>query len=71
MFLILGRKHDKFGNYVQWWSNQTIATFENMTRCFVDQYDNYTIKGVPGHVSIKPKTLLKHPLIIIKRTGER
>ncbi|XP_066145515.1 endothelin-converting enzyme homolog [Euwallacea fornicatus] len=44
-----GRKHDKYGNYVQWWSNKTIETFENLTHCFVKQYDNYTIEDVPGH----------------------
>ncbi|XP_060530222.1 endothelin-converting enzyme homolog [Cylas formicarius] len=48
-----GRKHDKYGNYVQWWSNKTIETFENMTSCFVDQYDNFTIEGIEGHIKGK------------------
>lgn len=47
----LGRKHDKFGNHVQWWSNQTINTFENLTKCFIDQYENFTIEGIDDHVS--------------------
>ncbi|XP_050300077.1 neprilysin isoform X2 [Anthonomus grandis grandis] len=45
-----GRKYDIYGNYIQWWTNKTIDTFENMTKCFVDQYDNYTLDGVKGHV---------------------
>ncbi|XP_074037562.1 endothelin-converting enzyme homolog isoform X2 [Leptinotarsa decemlineata] len=49
----IGRKHDKYGNYVQWWSNQTIETFENLTECFIKQYDNFTIDGVEGHVKGK------------------
>ncbi|CAH0560910.1 unnamed protein product [Brassicogethes aeneus] len=51
-----GRKHDKYGNYIQWWSNSTINTFEDLTTCFIDQYDNYTLDGVEGHVNGK-KTL--------------
>ncbi|CAH1159649.1 unnamed protein product [Phaedon cochleariae] len=46
----IGRKHDKYGNYVQWWTNKTIETFENLTECFVAQYDNYTVEGVEEHV---------------------
>ncbi|XP_066245414.1 neprilysin isoform X2 [Euwallacea similis] len=46
-----GRKHDKYGNYVQWWSNETAETFENLTNCFVKQYDNYTIEDIPGHAN--------------------
>ncbi|CAG9762242.1 unnamed protein product [Ceutorhynchus assimilis] len=45
-----GRKYDKYGSYMQWWSNRTIETFENMTNCFIKQYDNYTLNGVKGHV---------------------
>lgn len=48
-----GRKHDKYGNYVQWWSNKTIETFENMTQCFIKQYDNFTIDGIDGHIKGK------------------
>lgn len=36
---------------MQWWSNKTITTFENLTHCFIDQYENITIEGVDDHVS--------------------
>ncbi|CAH1103990.1 unnamed protein product [Psylliodes chrysocephalus] len=49
----LGRKHDKYGNFMQWWTNQTIESFENLTDCFVKQYENFTIPGVEGHVNGK------------------
>ncbi|VEN52696.1 unnamed protein product [Callosobruchus maculatus] len=49
----MGRKHDKYGNHVQWWSNRTIETFEELTECFVEQYDNFTIEGITDHVKGK------------------
>ncbi|XP_015834804.2 neprilysin isoform X1 [Tribolium castaneum] len=51
-----GRKHDKFGNYKEWWTHETIDTFEAKIECFVKQYDNFTLAGVEGHVQGK-KTL--------------
>lgn len=49
-FLFVGRKHDKYGNHVQWWSNETIDTFENLTTCFVNQYNKFKIDGIKQHV---------------------
>ncbi|KAJ8983447.1 hypothetical protein NQ317_013320 [Molorchus minor] len=43
-------KHDKYGNYVQWWTNKTIESFEELTECFVEQYDNFTIEGVEQNI---------------------
>ncbi|XP_044254870.1 endothelin-converting enzyme homolog isoform X2 [Tribolium madens] len=51
-----GRKHDRFGNYKEWWSHETIHTFEEKIECFVKQYDNFTVDGVESHVQGK-KTL--------------
>ncbi|KAJ3659201.1 hypothetical protein Zmor_010902 [Zophobas morio] len=45
-----GRKYDKFGNYKKWWTNSTIETFEEKTKCFIKQYDNYTFAGISNHV---------------------
>lgn len=47
----LGRKHDKYGNYKQWWSEKTIKTFENKTECFIQQYSNVTVDGTDDHIS--------------------
>lgn len=49
---ITGRKFDKYGNLRQWWTNQTIETFEKNTDCFVKQYDNYTIRNINENVSV-------------------
>lgn len=49
--LLLGRKYDQYGSYNQWWSNHTTQAFENLTECFIKQYENYTVPYVDGHVS--------------------
>ncbi|XP_022902040.2 neprilysin [Onthophagus taurus] len=48
-----GRKFDKYGNYIQWWSNETIETFETKTKCFVEQYNNYTLPNIDDSVNGK------------------
>lgn len=47
-----GRKYDKYGNYRQWWSNSTIDKFENLTKCFVNQYSQFYVPEVDDHVRI-------------------
>ncbi|CAH1115507.1 unnamed protein product [Psylliodes chrysocephalus] len=49
----LGRKYDKNGNKKQWWTNQTIKNFENLTECFVKQYEDFIVPGVKEHVNGK------------------
>ncbi|XP_061376960.1 endothelin-converting enzyme 2-like [Danaus plexippus] len=51
-----GRRFDKNGNLLPWWSNDTIQSFVNMTQCFVDQYSNFYIPELGEHVDGK-KTL--------------
>ncbi|KAJ8720050.1 hypothetical protein PYW07_012093 [Mythimna separata] len=51
-----GRQFDKNGNMLPWWSNNTISSFVNMTRCFVDQYSEYYLPELDEHVDGK-KTL--------------
>lgn len=42
-----GREYDKYGNLHQWWNNDTIARFKEQAECFVQQYNNYSINGIP------------------------
>jgi len=49
-----GRHYDQNGNYTDWWTNGTVAGFEERADCFVDQYHNYTVAGPdnkPLHVN--------------------
>lgn len=36
-----GRKYDKDGNLDLWWSNSSIAAFNDKTQCMIDQYNGY------------------------------
>ncbi|XP_030030062.2 endothelin-converting enzyme 2 [Manduca sexta] len=51
-----GRRFDKDGNMVPWWTNDTIDSFVNMTKCFIKQYSTYFLPEVNEHVDGK-KTL--------------
>lgn len=43
-----GRHYDQNGNYTDWWTNNTVNTFQERAECFVDQYHNYTVEGPDG-----------------------
>ncbi|GAA5903499.1 CCR4-NOT core ubiquitin-protein ligase subunit MOT2 [Sporobolomyces salmoneus] len=43
-----GRLYDKDGKLTDWWTNTTNARFEERTKCFVEQYSNYTVLGPDG-----------------------
>ncbi|KAH9645100.1 hypothetical protein HF086_005645 [Spodoptera exigua] len=49
----VGRHFDKNGNMLPWWSNSTIVSFINMTRCFIDQYSKYYLPDLDKHVDGK------------------
>lgn len=34
------------GNFDTWWTNHSAKEFEKKTRCFVDQYSNFSMFGV-------------------------
>ncbi|KAL4715724.1 hypothetical protein ACJJTC_006303 [Scirpophaga incertulas] len=51
-----GRKFDRNGNFLPWWTNETVESFVNMTQCFVDQYNSFYIPELDDHVDGK-KTL--------------
>ncbi|KAM6907958.1 phosphate-regulating neutral endopeptidase PHEX [Lycodopsis pacificus] len=36
-----GRRYDKNGNLVYWWTNSSITAFNEKTQCMVDQYNGY------------------------------
>ena len=42
-FSNLGRQYDKEGNVNPWWSEETIAAFDERAQCFIDMYENYTV----------------------------
>ncbi|XP_067204111.1 neprilysin-1-like [Linepithema humile] len=42
----LGRKYDKNGNSIQWWTQETIDKYEQLTQCFVDQYNGYLVPSL-------------------------
>lgn len=41
MLFLQGRKYDKNGNLDQWWSNSSVAAFNEKTQCMIDQYNDY------------------------------
>ncbi|XP_051863272.1 LOW QUALITY PROTEIN: endothelin-converting enzyme 2 [Drosophila albomicans] len=45
-----GRRFDRFGNMVEWWSNQTINEYVNRTDCFVDQYSHYYLSDIGEYI---------------------
>ncbi|XP_061395181.1 neprilysin-4-like [Musca vetustissima] len=40
-----GRNFDKAGNSHNWWDATSTENFKNRTKCFIDQYKNYTYNG--------------------------
>jgi endothelin-converting enzyme len=43
-----GRHYDQNGNYTDWWTNTTVANFQERADCFVDQYHKYSVPGPDG-----------------------
>ncbi|XP_051164730.1 endothelin-converting enzyme 1-like [Leptopilina boulardi] len=40
-----GRKYDKNGNRIPWWSDEMIGEYEKRAKCFVDHYNKYKVDG--------------------------
>ncbi|CAF3720549.1 unnamed protein product [Rotaria sp. Silwood1] len=38
-----GRKYDKDGNRILWWTNETIKKFNERKQCIINQYDQYRV----------------------------
>ncbi|KAK3721614.1 hypothetical protein QZH41_008291, partial [Actinostola sp. cb2023] len=49
-----GKNYDKYGNYVNWWTDSTLDLYNNKTKCFVEQYNNFVFEGWPldGDISL-------------------
>ncbi|XP_016944437.4 endothelin-converting enzyme homolog [Drosophila suzukii] len=45
-----GRRFDRAGNMVEWWSNKTIEEYVNRTECFVEQYSRYHLADVDEYI---------------------
>ncbi|XEV03444.1 hypothetical protein FSHL1_008731 [Fusarium sambucinum] len=43
-----GRNFDKTGNATEWWDKKSIEAFEEKTKCFIEQYSNFTILAPNG-----------------------
>lgn len=46
--MIHSRKFDSKGRLVDWWTNDTATKFEQKSKCFVNQYSNYTVNLPDG-----------------------
>ena len=49
-----GRHYDESGNYTDWWDDATVKAFEEKVKCFIDQYEEFTVpnpNGNPLHVN--------------------
>nr|NP_733186.2 neprilysin 5, isoform D [Drosophila melanogaster]AAN14386.2 neprilysin 5, isoform D [Drosophila melanogaster] len=45
-----GRRFDRAGNMVEWWSNRTIDEYVNRTECFVEQYSRYHLADIDEYI---------------------
>lgn len=53
-----GRSYDQNGVFKDWWDNSTIQAFKDKTKCFVEQYHNYSIPTKNGRLPINGKLTL-------------
>jgi len=45
--MAVGRRYNEHGNLENWWSESSLAQFKERTKCFVDQYSNYSVEAGP------------------------
>ncbi|XP_020296574.1 endothelin-converting enzyme 1-like [Pseudomyrmex gracilis] len=45
-FNSISNRFDKDGNLKQWWTQNSINNYNNITQCFVDQYNEYLVPGL-------------------------
>ncbi|CAF0826080.1 unnamed protein product [Adineta steineri] len=46
-----GKQYDMNGNKVTWWTNATVNAFDMRKKCFIEQYNNYTLTQVNQSVN--------------------
>ena len=44
---ILGRQYDKNGRRRMWWTQEAVQAFNERAQCFVEQYSNFEMYGIP------------------------
>ena len=48
----MGSQFDKYGNYQNWWSNDTKTQFVDKYQCFIEQYSNFSFPALSEKMSI-------------------
>ena len=43
---LLGRQYNKHGNYESWWTEESVQHFKELSKCFVEEYSNFTLAGL-------------------------
>ncbi|KAK4879429.1 hypothetical protein RN001_007575 [Aquatica leii] len=46
-----GKDYDNDGNFIKWWSNETLNTFKTKAQCIVDQYGQYLVPKVDMNIN--------------------
>ena len=48
MCTLPGRQYDKNGELFQWWNDDAIDKFNNLTQCFIKQYGQFSYPEAGG-----------------------
>jgi endothelin-converting enzyme len=48
----VNRLYNPSGVYANWWSNGTIATYEDRSQCFIQEYSNFTLETPDGPIPV-------------------
>ncbi|XP_045201041.2 neprilysin-1-like isoform X2 [Mercenaria mercenaria] len=43
-----GRKFNKYGGMINWWSDNDSAMYKDRAKCIIEQYSNFTVPGTGG-----------------------
>jgi len=44
---LLGQQYDGDGNRMKWWTDESLEAFQERTKCFEEQYSQYSLKNQP------------------------